>query len=330
MHRREPRRPILPSLIRTVFATCAVIALAGCQTSAVERAAVPAPWDLERAQLMFWSSDEPSFHQGSAIEASSIAAAGDLLIVAAEKYGCLVVIDCGDGHRARVVRLEVPRHSELEGVAVSGDTLYLSDEAHAVAYAIELDSLRRLTEVSADEMLPVKRLPLEGVSLTGSKIGFEGIEISRGGGRAYLMLERTGSHETGCLSRIYELRIEADRLVLEGDPVEIVLEDCFWRLTDLAWWDERLIALKTQFPGERYEVIEIDLATGTYSVLMDLTRMMVRLAAHGWNNNLEGLAVSGDGALWLVSDNSVTITVDDPLPPPAKDRTLLVRLPAVE
>jgi hypothetical protein len=307
----------------------AVLALVGCQ-SAAHRAPRDAPWDLERAQLMFWTADVPSFDQTSEIEASSLAASGDLLIVAAEKHGSLVVIDRGADHQARVVHLDVPRYSELEGVAIHENTLYLCDEAHAAAYAVRLDDLRRLLELPAETVLPAQPLPLENVSVEGGKIGFEGIEIDPAGGRAFLMLERSGSHGVGCWSKIYVLRIDGDRLTGIGEPIEVPLEDCFWRLTDLAWWGSRLIALKTQFPGEKYQVISIDLESGRFRVLLDLTRTMVRLADYGWSNNIEGLAVTDDGALWLVSDNSVTITVDDPLPPPAKDRTLLVRIPAAQ
>lgn len=306
-----------------------VVMLAGCHSTALRRGA-DRPWDLDRAQLMFWFADQPAFDQTFEIEASSLAASGELLIVAAEKYGSLVVIDRAAGHRARVVRLAVPRFSELEGLAVYRNTLYLCDEAHAAAYAVEVEDLRRLAAMPVGATLPVHPLPLEGVSVVGGKIGFEGIEIDPGGDRAYLMLERTGSHDTGCLSQIFDLRIEGDRLVREGDPLEVKLEDCYWRLTDLAWWGDRLLALKTQFPGERYEVIEIDLSTGRHRVLLDLTRMMVRLGMYGWSNNIEGLAIDDDDTMWLVSDNSVTITVDDPLPPPARDRTLLVRIPAAE
>jgi hypothetical protein len=132
------------------------------------------------------------------------------------------------------------------------------------------------------------------------------------------------------VSPIFPLRIDGDVLVLDGPPLEVAMEDCYWRLTGLAWWGERLIALKTQFPGERYEVIEIDLETGEYDVLLNITSIMVQLGDRGWSNNIEGIAVTEDGTLWLVSDNSVTLTIDEPWPPPGEDRTLLMRIPRTE
>jgi hypothetical protein len=51
------------------------------------------------------------------------------------------------------------------------------------------------------------------------------------------------------------------------------------------------------------------------------------LEARGWSNNVEGLAISPDGALWLVADNAVTGVIDDPLPPWIDVRTLLLRIP---
>ncbi len=98
-------------------------------------------------------------------------------------------------------------------------------------------------------------------------------------------------------------------------------------MTGLAWWGERMIALKTQYPGERYEIVAVDLATGAARVVLDLTVLLRALAREGWSNNVEGIAVTGDGALWLVSDNAVTGIVDDPLPPPCRSRTLLLRIP---
>ncbi|MBD3853834.1 MAG: hypothetical protein IFJ96_03555 [Acidobacteria bacterium] len=65
----------------------------------------------------------------------------------------------------------------------------------------------------------------------------------------------------------------------------------------------------------------------------DVQRIVTRLGRadvtdpEGWSNNVEAIAVTGDGALWLVSDNAVTGIIDDDLPPPAESRTLLLRIP---
>jgi hypothetical protein len=47
----------------------------------------------------------------------------------------------------------------------------------------------------------------------------------------------------------------------------------------------------------------------------------------GFNNNVEGVAVTPDGTLWLVSDNAWTLVVDDPEPPRSHEKTLLMRIP---
>ena len=60
-----------------------------------------------------------------------------------------------------------------------------------------------------------------------------------------------------------------------------------------------MIALKTQYPGERYEVVAVDLATGAARVMLDLTVLLRALEKEGWSNNVEGIAVTRDGALWL-------------------------------
>ena len=88
-----------------------------------------------------------------------------------------------------------------------------------------------------------------------------------------------------------------------------------------------MIALKTKFPGMRYEVVTVDLQTGDTAVLLDPTKLLRLLAREGWSNNVEGIAVSGDGSLWLVADNAVTGVINDPLPPPGESHTLLLRIP---
>jgi hypothetical protein len=165
------------------------------------------------------------------------------------------------------------------------------------------------------------------VSVSGGKIGFEGIETDPETGEIVLLLERSGTLETGCVSRIFRLRRTGSHLVSQGEPVDVRLEDCAWRLTGLAWSSGRLIALKTQYPGERYEIVAVDLESGATEVLLDLTDLLRSLEAEGWSNNVEGLAVTPDGALWLVADNAVTGVIDDPLPPSIDVRTLLMRIP---
>jgi hypothetical protein len=285
-------------------------------------------WELGKAQLLEWKVDQIGFDQNSELEASGLAFVGDVLMVASEKYGSLVVVEPNADLRARVIRIDVPRYSELEGVAVAGDVLYLCDEAHAAVYRVDLGSATRLHELAPDTLLEAVPLELEGIDVIGAKIGFEGIEVSLDRAHLYLVLERSEVAENVCVSPIYTLRIEDDRLIRENDPLEIALEDCNWRLTDLAWHDGRLLALKTRFPGERYHLIEIDLDRGLSMLLLDLTVPMVHLGTLGWDNNIEGMAVADDGSLWLVSDNSVSTVIDDPLPPVASKRTLLMRIPA--
>jgi hypothetical protein len=41
----------------------------------------------------------------------------------------------------------------------------------------------------------------------------------------------------------------------------------------------------------------------------------------------QGLAVTDDGSLWLVSDNAWTEVIDDPTPVFADERTLFMRIP---
>ncbi len=305
----------------------AVLLLGGCSSHGPLSAEAPAPWDPARAEVVEWTSSDPSFGQGSAIEASGMAAAGPFLYIPSEKYSRLLVFDRDRGNRIGVVRLDVPLHAELEGVAVTAGGILFCDEAHAAVY--ELAGAGEDVIAAAVGGLPVavQKLELEGVAVVGGKIGFEGIEADSETGEVVLLLERSGVAETGCVSKIYRLRRAGTKLVNQGDPVTVSLDDCAWRLTGLAWWAGRLIALETQFPGEQYRVVSVDLGTGATEIILELTDVLRSIGDRGWSNNVEGLAVAPDGALWLVADNAVTGVIDDPLPPSIDVRTLLLRIP---
>ncbi len=113
----------------------------------------------------------------------------------------------------------------------------------------------------------------------------------------------------------------------DGAPLTIALPDCDWRLTGLELWQGELLALKTQFPGERYELIAIDPDSGASRTVVELTELLRAVRREGWHNNVEGVAVTPDGTLWLVSDNAWTLVVDDPEPPKSHEKTLLLRIP---
>jgi hypothetical protein len=286
------------------------------------------PWDIGGAQVVRWQADDPYFAQDFAIEASGLAASDRFLWVTSEKYGGLLLVDLQGHPYVKTVHVGVPKHAELEGVALFEGGLLLCDEAHAAVYEVPIDSEEQVFASPPEQALPVEFLTLEGVAVLGGKIGFEGIEIDETDGTVYLLLERSGTEETGCVSRIWDLQRTNGALRSDGDPLEVQLKDCTWRLTGLAWWEGGLIALRTQYPGMRYEVVTVDLQTGDTKVLLDPTKLLRLLAREGWSNNVEGIAVSGDGSLWLVADNAVTGVIDEPLPPRGESRTLLLRIPS--
>jgi hypothetical protein len=143
-------------------------------------------------------------------------------------------------------------------------------------------------------------------------------------------LERKHEEDGGCVSPIYLLKPTESTLVEEGPPLIIRMEDCNWRLTGLDLWKGQLLALKTQFPGERYEMISIDPDSGEWRVVLEMTEELRAVREQGFNNNVEGLAVTNDGVLWLVSDNAWTEVIDDPTPPVTDERTLFMRIPPIE
>lgn len=312
---------------RWLTASLLLVPVFGCRSVAMPESTPSPPWDLARAEVVQWQADDTFFGQNFAIEASGLAASQKYLFVPSEKYGRLLVVEQLEGTRIRTVRLGVPVHAELEGVALFPGGVLLCDEAHATVYEVTIEDEERLFRSPEQEALQARELALHGVAVRGGKIGFEGIEVDPEDGTVHLLLERGGTAATGCKSRIWSLQRTGEGLRSDRDPIEVALEDCAWRLTGLARWDGRIIALKTQFPGERYEIVTVDLESGASEVVVDLTELLRSLAEQGWSNNVEGIAVGADGSLWLVADNAVTGVIDDPVPGPTDDRTLLLRLP---
>lgn len=298
-----------------------VVSVCGCRTASAPGVEVQPSWDIGRSELLTWRADDPAFNQDHALEASGLAVVHDTLFVLSEKYARLLVIDTGPGMEARVIRLQVPKYSELEGITVRGETAYLCDEAHATVHEVDL------TDIDRGRALPSRRLRLQGLSVRGGKIGFEGVAVSPDGRFLYLLLERSSLTGGGCVSKVFRMRLADDVLKAEGKPMQIALEDCSWRITDLELWHGRLLALKTKFPGYRYELIVIDPARRTWQRVLDLTEPLRSVTKDGWGNNVEGIAVAGDGTLYLVADNAVTGVIDDPQPPATDERTLLLRVP---
>ena len=304
-----------------------VVVMSGCRSATSPPAPTLPSWDIARAEVINWRSDDSYFEQDFALEASGLAAIGGYLCITSEKYARLLLVEPVGDATARVIRLEVPRHSELEGVAMTENGLLLCDEAHAAVYEVPIGDDGSLVENGGSDALPAHQIPMDGVAVRGGKIGFEGIEVDPESGTVFLLLERSGNEAEGCVSRIFRLLPEGDRLASHSEPLEIDLEDCAWRLTGLAWWQGTLLGLKTQFPGERYEVVAVDQTTGETEVVLELTEYLRRLEKEGWSNNVEGITVTDEGTLWLVADNAVTGVIDDPVPPRTDHGTLLLKIP---
>lgn len=273
-------------------------------------------WDLDRAELVSWRADDPAFDPERKVEASGLVAANGLLWATVEKYGRLLRIDPEDGS-AIVVHVAAPPRSEVEGIAWCGDELILCDEIHAALYRIGPSG-------------EVRALSLEGTGIVGGKSGLEGVATLEDG-RLALLTERTYHADDTCTADVYLVAMDDEGVrPLAPEPVRLPLEDCAWRLAGLEMWDGRLLGLKTQFPGERYEVVEIDLERGVTHRLLDMTTLLRSVRADGWGNNVEGIAVTPDGTLWLIGDNAATDGAQGEVPGRADDRSLLVRIPRSE
>jgi hypothetical protein len=90
----------------------------------------------------------------------------------------------------------------------------------------------------------------------------------------------------------------------------------------------RLLALKTRYPNKTYMIVEIDPESGQWRNLSKLDALAKKMKKAGYGDNLEGLAVTSGGDLYVVSDNAMTGAVETRVPPPAEERTLFLHLPA--
>lgn len=279
-------------------------------------------WDVAAAEVQEWFAEDPDFAQDRALEGSGLVADGSTLFATSEKYHRLLKID-SESLEVEVLELDVPEHSELEGVTLIGRKALLCDEAHAAVLLVDLET------ADAGGRLAAVPLHLQGVEVEGGKLGLEGITaLEDGSHRVFLLLERSTDEDGRCISTVFPMKRADDDLEVDGEPLVIALEDCNWRLTGLQWWKGWLLALKTRYPGEEYEVVTIDTVTGSLTSVLDLTDTLIAVRDQGWSNNVEGITVTPDGALWLLSDNAMTGVIDLAVPPPAADLTLLMRIPA--
>jgi uncharacterized protein YjiK len=314
-----------------VLITVAFVTVGACRTTEVEErvaAAVESPWKLAAAEDLTWSADVEQFSQGHAIEASGLAASGRYLYSTSEKYGAVLQIDTAAGYSARVVRLAVPPRTELEGVAYADGALYLCDEAAAAVFTARIASEEELASGAARQPLPVTRLEL-GVDVAPGKVGIEGVAVDPAGDRLYLALERQ-EIRGACSSLIFRLRIDGNRLVQDMEPIDFPLPGCDWRLTALELYQGRLLTLKTRYPDKDYWIVEIDPESGEWRDLVRLRDLAEQMHDAGYGDNLEGMAVTASGELYMVSDNAMTGIIEDQLPEAAREKTLLLRIPAAQ
>ncbi len=278
-------------------------------------------WDVNRAEYLVWDADDPSFQQEMALEGSGLVAHEGKLLACSEKYAHLLRID-PETLQAEALELGLPKFAEIEGVTVDGGEILLCDEANAAVWVGDF------SDVSSNGRIDLRRLNLDGLSLSGGKLGVEGITVSPGPSReVFLMLERSGKPDQGCRATIFRLVRLGEALENHGNPLVIPMEDCNWRLTGLQFWNGHLLALKTRYPGERYEVVEVNTMSGELTTVLEMTDLLVGVRDKGWGNNVEGLTVTEDGALWMISDNAMTHKIERSKPALARDKTLLLRLP---
>lgn len=308
---RRPRPiPFLCLLVLTLL-------FSGCRSTQAPSGEQSLPqWNLAGARFLQWKADDEDFDQDHAIEASGMAADGEILWIASEKFAHLLKLNSRT-LEARVEAVDLPPFSELEGITVDQKHgMLITDEAHADIFVLRGGSQPRSIDLTA-------------LGIHGGKEGIEGIASTNDGrDRVFLLQERSRVSKAQCASTVFPLRWEGDQLIADGPKLISPMEDCNWRLTALEYYRGKLLGLKTRFPGPRYQLVMINSRNGELTQLLDLDALIDKAEAEGWHGNIEGFAITADETLWIVSDNAMTKNRGLEAPPMSRRKTLLLRIPA--
>ncbi len=288
-------------------------------------------WDFDAVELVTWKTEDDGFAQDRAIEASGLTASENFLYVVSEKYASLLQIDPSSGYKMVAVPLLVPEGAELEGVTWTDGQLYVCDEANAAVYSIPIADESALCDRDPSSPLPVTKLEFVDFEIPAGKTGLEGIAVDSRNNRLYLLFERA-EIDGGCEARIYPLQINSlgtggQNPSLAGDLIIVPLEDCNWRLAGLTLDHNRLVGIKSQYPGEQYQLVGIDPVSGTTTLIEDITDFGRSLRPKGYGNNLEGITIGFGDQLFLVVDNADTWARRGEMPPAAEDETAFISIP---
>lgn len=248
------------------------------------------------------------------------------LYATSERCPLILVVDTANGNLITSLNINVPQVFEMEGITSYKSQLFLITESIAAIYTINPQT-GALTTITTSQPLPAK-------SKSGD--GMEGIAANEQNGKFYLLRER---NEDMTRSQILTFAVQtgadgSTNLVYES-TIELSLETPQWRYSDICFDPKsgKLLCLKSFSKGKlRRQYIEsiatnekgeLVASTLTNIPVTDFSEISNRYKDEDYSMNLEGITITEDGTIFIISDNTSGKAVCDA---PAKEKTILLKL----
>ncbi len=247
------------------------------------------------------------------------------LYLASERCPFIIVFDPEKKQISQTINISVPQEFEMEGMSSYKNKLYLVSENVAGVYQVD-PATGTIHTVSTSVPLPPK-------SKSGD--GIEGIAANERSNKFYLLRER---NEDMTKSQIYTYNVKqaGETIALEYESmIELPLENAQWRYSDICVdvANNRLICLKSFSKGKlRQQYLEsvsindkgeLQPSTLTNIEVSNFSDISNEYRLQDYSMNLEGITVSDDGRIFIVSDNQNGKASCDK---PAKEKTVLLEL----
>lgn len=276
------------------------------------KADLQALWDFDAADALAFATQDKEWRF------SALASDDKSLYLIGEREGRLLKLGYPVSPRGRFDELALwgREGADYEGAALAGDSLYLLDVPSGPANS-DPPLVVKVSRDKPDERGSAYPLSLPGLDCRGGQC-LSGIAVAQGA--VYLLDEQDVLPGGGCAARLYTTTLGGLEAGGSGgaQALSLPLPDCHWRYTDIhpLYVGERLylLALKTfcatSREGSECEddayAVEIINPQGATKVVSSYH--FTEAAVRWWrmadvSRNLQGLAIGGDGALYIVSDN---------------------------
>ncbi len=287
-------------------------------------------WEAEKLDVITWLAPNrdgekeqfaTEYLPGSRLQLSSIAInetqGRSELYLPLEKEASILRLQLVGSAIPEVVRYEVPEGIEqidIEAAYFFEDSLYLVHEDVPLLLKVDPDGGQaKVIKLDHDFGVVTKGKNTDKWSIEGLAISPTSLmnpEAESNGPWFYLLDERNEC-EGSYYSVLYEARLEDGKLARVDEKI-MRLKGANHRYTDLFLFKAKLYAIHSEYDENaengKYSIDSIDPRSGYRTTVLELTRVLSRAKLSkdpsGYSNNLEGLAISGAGHMYLATDNA--------------------------